>query len=89
MLARIRRALRITSIAFDNEIQDLIDAAIADLGDGGISNLSETDPLIIQAVILYARSNFGLENAESEKFAVRYNHLKTQLALSGEYTRHV
>lgn len=44
MLEKVRLALRITTTAFDEEIQDLIVAALADLGIAGVSNEDESDP---------------------------------------------
>ena len=85
MLQRVKRSLRITSPAFDTEIQDLINAALADLGISGVDNSDEMDPLIIQAVITYCKANFGLENADSEKYAESYKSQKITLALSGVY----
>mgnify|MGYP000672228719 CR=1 FL=1 len=37
MLEKVKLALRITTDAFDSEIQDLIDAALADLGIAGVT----------------------------------------------------
>ncbi len=45
MLEKVRLALRITTTTFDEEIKDLIAAALADLGIAGVSNEDESDPL--------------------------------------------
>ena len=42
MLEKVKLALRIVTAAFDSEINDLIDAALADLGLAGVENLEQT-----------------------------------------------
>ena len=51
MLEKVRRALRITTDALDEELLDLIEAAHADLGIAGVTEAARDDPLIIRAVI--------------------------------------
>lgn len=85
MLEKIKKSLRITHNSLDDEIQDLIDGALADLRISGIVNINQTDALIIRAVTIYCKANFGLENTDSEKYQTSYNSLKTHLSLSGEY----
>ena len=55
MLDKVKLALRITTTAFDSEINDLIAAALADLGLAGVTTLTETDPLIIADCISGSR----------------------------------
>lgn len=91
MLDRVRKALRISSNHFDDELQDLIDAAKADLALSGISpdklpKEGEIDPLIRRAITTYAKAHFGLDNPDSEKYQLSYNMLKQHLTLSSEYT---
>lgn len=85
MLEKIKKSLRITHNLLDDEIQDLIDSAIADLRISGITKLDETDILIIRAVTVYCKANFGLENQDSEKYQASYDSLKNHLALCGDY----
>ena len=55
-----KKALRITVDAYDDEIRELIDAAIADLKIVDISWASDvTDPLVRRAIITYVRVFFG------------------------------
>jgi hypothetical protein len=70
------------------ELQDLIDAAKADLILSGIleSKVIDTDTLIKRAIMLYSKAHFGLDNADSKKYEASYNSLKTHLCLSQEYT---
>ena len=85
MLESIKLALRIKSSAFDTEINDLIESAKLDLKISGIVNVVETDPLIVQAIKIYCKANFGLDNKDSEKYQKSYDMLKQHLALCGDY----
>ena len=86
----VKLALRISGTTYDNELNDLIAAAKADLSYSGIDaakvdNLGVMDPLIKRAIVLYCKSNFGLDNADSEKYYNCYRQLETHLALSEDY----
>ena len=85
MLDKVKLALRIKSNKLDSEITDLIEAAKIDLSISGVRNIQETDPIIIRAVILYCKANFGLSNADSEKYQNSYDLLKMSLKLCGDY----
>lgn len=84
----VKQTLRITNTAMETEIRDLIDSAKADLKLSGVlaAKIIDTDMLIKRAVTLYCKSNFGLDNPDSEKYQASYNSLKTHLCLSQEYT---
>ncbi|MFD1176869.1 head-tail connector protein [Paenibacillus puldeungensis] len=89
LLEKIKKALRVSSIAFDEEISDLISAAQQDLKLSGVMGekaISETDPLIIRAVTVYCKANFGFDNPDAEKLQESYKMIKTHLTLSAEYT---
>lgn len=84
----IRRYLRINHTHFDAEITDLIGAARADLLLGGIKVAKvndESDALIKRAIVVYVKAEFGLDNADGEKYRESYNMLKRHLMLSSEY----
>lgn len=85
MLEKVKLALRIVTNAFDDEIQDLISAALADLGIAGVDNVEESDPLIIRAVITYCKANFG-EATEYERLKASYDEQKAQLQMATGYT---
>lgn len=85
MLESIKLALRIKSSAFDNEINDLIQSAKLDMKISGIVKTDETDPLIQQAIKIYCKANFGLDNKDSEKYQKSYDSLKQHLSLCGDY----
>lgn len=91
MIKEVKQALRISesNTAFDDEVQNLIDAARLDLQQAGISKSviyqSETDPLIKRAVITYAKANFGYDNPEADRFDRAYIMLKQHLSLYGDF----
>lgn len=91
--AAVKLALRITSTAYDDEIDEIIAAARADLIMSGVSaaavNAADPDPLIKRAITVYAKAQFGLDNPDSEKFMLSYHSLETHLALSAEYSHPV
>lgn len=85
MLDKVKLALRITTTAFDRELNDLIAAALADLGLAGVTTLTETDPLIIRAVTTYCRVNFGQPD-DYDRLKASYDEQKAQLQTATGYT---
>lgn len=86
LLDDVKQALRVNNTALNTEVHDIIDGAKADLELSGVNIIKETDPLIKRAIILYAKSHFGLDNADSDKYMAAFTSLKIHLALSSEYT---
>ena len=94
MLDKVKNALRVKTAAFDDEIQDLIDACKADLRLVGVNVPEDTpaegkeaaagDPLSTRAIVLYAKANFGYSE-DSEKYRAAYDYLKCSLSLAGDY----
>ena len=86
MLQAVKLAMRpaIKTNAYDDEINDLIKAAKADLELAGIRNVVDTDPLIRQAIKTYCRLHFG-NPEEPEKLERAYNTQKGQLQGSSKY----
>lgn len=85
MLDKVKLALRISTSAFDDELNDLIKAAYLDLGVAGVANVAESDNLIIRAVITYCKVNFGSPD-EYERLKVSYDEQKAQLSMNSNYT---
>ena len=85
MFEKVKLALRITTAAFDSEIEDLMSAALADLGIAGVITAEETDPLIIRAVITYCKANFGQPD-EYDRLKAAYDEQKAQLQMATGYT---
>ena len=85
MLEKVRTALRIKTRSLDNEIEDLIAAALADLKIAGVRNTDENDPLIIRAVITYCKANFGVTDAY-DRLKKSYDEQKAQLQMASGFT---
>lgn len=87
MLTDAKRILRINqeTVVFNDEIQDLIDGAKADLLLSGVVVIDEIDPLIKRAISIYVKANFGFDNPDAEKLQKSYNLLKTHLCLASDY----
>lgn len=89
MLNSIRDSLRSNGNDLDIEIQDLIDAAKADLILSGVhkDKVVDTDPLIKRAITVYCKAHFGYDDSKIvERFEQSYISLKHHLTLSSEYT---
>lgn len=81
----VKLALRITTTAFDSEIEDLISAAIIDLSQAGITNEDTSDPMVRRAVITYCRLNFG-EPSDYDRLKKSYDEQKAQMGMASGYT---
>jgi hypothetical protein len=83
----VRLNLRITSSAYNTEIEDLILSAKLDLGLSGVTDeaIDTTDALVKRAIILYCKANFGYNNADADRFQQSYDMLKAHLTLSADY----
>lgn len=57
MLDKVKVALRIVTDAFDDELNNLIEAAKKDLGIAGVATLTESDALIEMAIKTYCKMN--------------------------------
>lgn len=86
LTGKMRAALRISSTSekITEEIEDCIAACKADLKNDGVKVINETDKLIIRAITLYCKAEFGY-NDKAEKFRQSYDTLKMRLAMSKEY----
>lgn len=89
MLENVKLALRITTDAFDNEIQSLIDSAMIDLGIAGVVSdvltTTTADAIVQQAVITYCKMNFGLVD-DYDRLKKSYDEQKAQLVTATNYT---
>ena len=94
MLEKVKAALRITSTAFDDDLTQLINAALLDLGIAGVTKDTAscdpdtvTDPLIIRAVITYCGMNrINIDEAQIAWLKESYDEQKAQLATASGYT---
>lgn len=85
MVEKVKRTLRLTTNAFDDDIEDLIDAALGDLGIAGVDNLDDSDPMIIRAIETYCKLHFG-EPEEADRLKRSYDEQKAQLSTNSRYT---
>ena len=60
MLEKVKLALRISTNAYDSELNDLIEAAKLDLGIAGVVVPQTVDALVTKAIITYCKMSFGL-----------------------------
>lgn len=86
MLERVKLALRITTDAFNAEIEGLINAGLLDLGVAGVNEYepTTTDELIITAVVTYCRLHFG-ECDNYDRLKASYDEQKAQLSMCSNY----
>lgn len=88
LLAKAKITLRITTEAFDSEIQDIIEAGIANLTTRGVT-VTETegalDPLILRALMTYVRLHFG-DPQYPERLRASYDEQLGQLMTTTGYT---
>ena len=83
MLSDAKLAMRLTNTAYDAEIQRLINAAVGDLGIV-LTDVDQTDPLYVQAIITYVRLNFGTPE-DYDKLKRSYDEQKAQLMTATGY----
>ena len=83
MLNKVKLALRVTTDAFDDELNDLIEAAKLDLGLSGVDS-SYDDALLRKAIITYCKMSFGLPE-DYDKLKSAYDEQKAQLKIATAY----
>ena len=84
-LTAVRLALRLTTTAYDSELESLIDAALLDLGVAGVTIDSTSDALVLRAIITYARMNFGSPD-DYDRLKASYDEQKAQMGMATGYT---
>lgn len=85
MLELVKLALRITTDAFDTELNMLIAAAETDLGIAGVVIPEEVDPICQRAVVTYCRLHFGQPD-DYDRLKASYDEQKAQLSMATGYT---
>ena len=84
MLTNCKTAMRITTEAFDDEIQSYINAAELDLGIAGVV-YEAVDDLVQKAIITYVRMSFG-NPPNYDRLIAAYDEQKAQLQTATGYT---
>ena len=85
ILDKVRAALRIKTLVYDNELNDLIDAAKLDLGVAGVEVLAPTDELVKCAIITFCKMRFGIPD-DYDRLKASYDEQKAQLSNATGYT---
>jgi hypothetical protein len=85
MLEKVKLALRITTDAFDDELNNLILAAQTDLGIAGVVVPEELDAICTVAIVTYCKFHFG-EPDEYDRLKASYDEQKAQLSMATGYT---
>lgn len=101
ILDKVKLALRITTTAFDDELTDLINACLLDLGIAGVEipytqtvdtqghEISVLDnDLVIMAIKTYCKIHFGDAKGveEIDRLKMSYDEQKAQMSMATGYT---
>lgn len=79
IVATARKALRIVSTSFDDEINRLCETAVRDLAIAGVTaTLTDADPAKVNAIVTYVLLHFGAP-ANYEQLRRSYDEQKAQL----------
>lgn len=80
---KIKKALKRSNNAIDDEIKSNIEACLAELKRVGIS-VTADKPLIDKCCELYCKAEFNFDNS-SERYRLAFEKLRDSLSLSSEY----
>lgn len=84
ILEMCKVSLRMTTDAYDDELETYINAALLDLGIAGVI-YSSLDELVQKAVVTYVRMSFG-NPPNYDKLKAAYDEQKAQLQTATGYT---
>ena len=84
LIDNCKMAMRVTTTAYDTEIQAYIEAAMLDLGIAGVE-IPQDDALVNKAIMTYVRMSFGAP-ANYDKLKASYDEQKAQLMNATGYT---
>jgi hypothetical protein len=85
LMKAAKLARRIKTDVYDSQIEDLLNAALLDLGVAGVVLPDQMDSLIKQAAITYVLLHFG-EPDNYDRYKASYDEQKAQLATCTGYT---
>ena len=90
LLDACRAALRIPNFCndYDEEISDVIEAARAELGAGGVSESKahdDSDGRVRLAIKVYVKANFGMDNPDAERFTKSFDAMLTSMSGDSSY----
>ena len=86
LLEEARIHVRVSSKAFDSELEGLIAAAQATMVNGGVSKslvyAEEPPALVRHAVMTFVKARFGMDNDDAERFEQSFQSIIACLANS-------
>lgn len=85
LIAAAKLSARITTNAFDSQVEDLLNAAFLDMGIAGVVVPAELDSLVRIAAITYFMMHFGLPD-DYDRLKSSYDEQKGQLSTATGYT---
>ncbi len=85
LIMQAKKARRITTSTFDDEVGRLLEAAMMDLGVAGVEVPEQLDALVSQAAITYFMANFG-EPENYDRLKRSYDEQKAQLSMHTGHT---
>lgn len=85
LIAAAKLAKRITTNAYDTQIESLLTAATLDMGVAGVELPETADALVKQAAITYFLMHFG-EPENYDRLKASYDEQKAQLSTCTGYT---
>lgn len=85
LVNQAKMARRMTTTAFDEEVERLLGAALLDLGVAGVEIPEQMDPLVRTAAITYFLMHFG-EPDQYDRLKASYDEQKAQLQTATGYT---
>lgn len=85
MLDLVKKSLRITSTAFDDELNNLILSAQLDLGIAGVVVPETLDAIVKTAICTYCKLHFSSPD-DFDRLQKSYDEQKAQLSMATGYT---
>lgn len=85
IIDKVKTALRVSTTAYDDEIQDLIDAAQIDLQIAGVIVPASLDAIVTRAIITYCKMSFGIPD-DYDRLKASYDEQKAQLMTATGWT---
>lgn len=85
IIDKVKTALRVSTTAYDDEIQDLIDAAQIDLQIAGVIVPASLDAIVTRAIITYCKMSFGIPD-DYDRLKASYDEQKAQLSTATGWT---
>lgn len=79
MLNLVKKSLRVTTEAYDDELNMLIEAAQDDLRIAGVSNFDTCESAVTKAIVTYCKLHFGMPS-DADRLQKSYDEQKAQLS---------